>query len=76
MLVLSRKQKESVFINGNIVVTVLSIQGDKVRLGIDAPREMPVHRQEIHERIQNRDGPMVGIPVHVPLTFHSHAITR
>jgi carbon storage regulator len=58
MLVLSRKPDESVFINGNIVVTVLSIQGCKVRLGIDAPREMPVHRQEIHERIQNRDGPI------------------
>ena len=58
MLVLSRKQKESVFINENIVVTVLSIQGDKVRLGIEAPREMPVHRQEVHERIQNGDVPM------------------
>ena len=55
MLVLSRKPNESVFINENIVVTVLSIQGDKVRLGIEAPREMPVHRQEVHERIQNRD---------------------
>ena len=58
MLVLSRKQNESIFINKNIVVTVLSIQGDKVRLGIEAPREMPVHRNEVHERIQNRDGPI------------------
>ena len=58
MLVLSRKPDESVFISDNIVVTVLSIQGDKVRLGIEAPREMPVHRQEVHERIQNRDGPI------------------
>ena len=58
MLVLSRKQKESVFISDNVVVTVLSIQGDKVRLGIEAPRAMPVHRQEVHERIQNRDGPI------------------
>ena len=40
MLVLSRKQKESVFIDGNIVVTVLSIQGERVCLGIEAPREM------------------------------------
>ena len=46
MLVLSRKQNESIFIDDHIVVTVLSIQGDKVRIGIDAPREMPVHRQE------------------------------
>ena len=55
MLVLSRKPNESIFINENIVVTVLSIQGDKVRLGIEAPREMPVHRQEVYERIQNGD---------------------
>ena len=58
MLVLSRKSDESVFISDNIVVTVLSIQGDKVRLGIEAPREMPVHRREVYERIQNRDGPI------------------
>jgi carbon storage regulator len=59
MLVFSRKPNESVVINENVVVTVLSIQGDTVRLGIEAPREMPVHRQEVHERIQNRDIPMI-----------------
>jgi carbon storage regulator len=58
MLVLSRKQNESIFIDENILVTVLSIQGDRVQLGIEAPREMPVHRQEVHERIQYRDVPM------------------
>jgi carbon storage regulator len=58
MLVLNRKPNESVFINDNIVVTVVSVQGDKVRLGIEAPREMPVHRREVYERIQNRDGPI------------------
>ena len=52
MLVLSRKRKESIFINDNVIVTVLSIQGDRVQLGIEAPREVPVHRQEVHERIQ------------------------
>jgi carbon storage regulator len=52
MLVLSRKQKESVVINEHIVVTVPSIRGDKVRLGIEAPREMPVPHREVHERIQ------------------------
>ena len=75
MLVLSRKQNESIFIDDHIVVTVLSIHGDKVRLGIEAPREMPVHRKEVHERIQNRDGPMIGIPGPVPLTLHSLAVT-
>jgi carbon storage regulator len=58
MLVLSRKRNESVFINDNVVVTVLSVQGDKVQLGIDAPREMPVHRSEVHERIQKQKVPM------------------
>ena len=76
MLVLSRKQKESIFINGNIVVTVVGIRGDRVRLGIEAPREMPVHRRELYERIQNRDGPMIGIPGHVSLTLDSPAVTR
>ena len=59
MLVLSRKQKESIFINENVVVTVLSIQGGTVRLGIEAPREISVHRQEVHERIQNQDVPVL-----------------
>ena len=53
MLVLSRKQTESIFINGNVVVTVLSIQGDKVWLGIEAPTGMPVYRRELCERIWN-----------------------
>jgi carbon storage regulator len=73
MLVLSRKEKESVIIDEHIVVTVLSIQGDKVRLGIEAPREMPVHRMEVHDRIQNGDVPMIAIPDPVPLTLHSVA---
>ena len=55
MLVLSRKQTESIFINGNVVVTVLRIQGNQVRLGIEAPTGMPVHRREVHERIRSRD---------------------
>ena len=75
MLVLSRKLNESIFIDEHIVVTVVGIRGDRVRLGIEAPREMPVHRNEVHERIQNRDGPMTGIPGLVPLTLHSLAVT-
>ena len=64
MLVLSRKPKESVFINGNVVVTVLGIQGNRVRLGIEAPREMPVHRQEVYDAIQRemRTGQPTGRP--------------
>ena len=52
MLVLSRKKNESIKIADNITITVVEIRGDKVRLGIEAPREVPVHRQEVHEAIQ------------------------
>ena len=51
MLVLSRKKNESIIINNDITVTVVEIRGDKVRLGIVAPKEVPVHRQEVYEAI-------------------------
>jgi carbon storage regulator len=50
MLVLSRKQTESIVINDNIVVTVLGVRGNMVRLGVEAPREMPVLRSELDRR--------------------------
>ena len=52
MLVLSRKRGEMITIGNGVTVTVLSIQGDRVKLGIVAPAEVPVHRQEIHKRIE------------------------
>ena len=52
MLVLSRQRDESIMIGDNIVVTIVDIRGDKVRLGINAPSEIPVHRQEVYEAIQ------------------------
>jgi carbon storage regulator len=55
MLVLSRKLNESIVINENIVVTVLGVQGDRVRLGINAPGEIPVHRQELYEKMQSQE---------------------
>ena len=54
MLVLSRKKNESIIINDDITVTVVEIRGDKVRLGIDAPKEVTVHRREVYEAIQNQ----------------------
>jgi carbon storage regulator len=54
MLVLSRKKNESIIINDNITVTVIEIRGDKVRLGIEAPKEVTVHRREVYEAIQNQ----------------------
>lgn len=52
MLVLSRHRDESIIIGDNIVITVVDVRGDKVRLGIDAPTDIPVHRQEVYEAIQ------------------------
>ena len=52
MLVLSRKKNESIVIDEHIIITVVEVRGDKVRLGIQAPREIPIHRSEIHAAIQ------------------------
>jgi carbon storage regulator len=54
MLVLSRKKNECIIINDNITVTVIEIRGDKVRLGIEAPKHVTVHRREVYEAIQNQ----------------------
>ncbi len=56
MLVLSRKVNETIIINDNIVITVVDIRGDKVRLGIEAPKDVPVHRQEVYEAIKRAEG--------------------
>lgn len=55
MLVLSRQRDESIMIGDKVVITIVDIRGDKVRLGIEAPQEVPVHRQEVYEAIK-RDG--------------------
>jgi len=55
MLVLSRKRNECVVIDDNIRVIVVEIRGDKVRLGIEAPKEIPVHRQEVYDAIKRQE---------------------
>ena len=55
MLVLSRHRDESIMIGDDVVVTIVDIRGDKVRLGIDAPQHIPVHRQEVYEAIQREN---------------------
>lgn len=60
MLVLSRQRDESIIIGDNIVITVVDIRGDKVRLGIQAPTEIPVHRQEVYEAIQRENARAAG----------------
>ena len=54
MLVLSRKKNESIIINDNITVTVIEIRGEKVRIGIEAPKDVTVHRREVYDAIQNQ----------------------
>jgi carbon storage regulator len=51
MLVLTRRLNETIVINGNITITVVAVQGNKVRLGITAPPSVPVDRQEVHKRL-------------------------
>ena len=62
MLVLSRKKNESIVIDNNITITVVEIRGDKVRLGIVAPKEVPVHRQEVFDLIHSKNNEPAPTP--------------
>jgi carbon storage regulator len=55
MLILSRKPGESIVIDGRITVKIIRLEGDIVKLGIEAPREVPVHRQEVYDEIQRNN---------------------
>lgn len=72
MLVLSRKKNESIVINNDITVTVVEIRGDKVRLGIVAPREVPVHRQEVYDAIHGAQPSDADAPSLVVKSANSH----
>ena len=61
MLILTRKVGESVLIGDDISITVLSVRGNQVKLGVEAPKEVSVHREEIYKRIkQTKDEPYLG----------------
>ena len=55
MLALTRKKGESLVINNNIEVTVLEIRGDQIKIGISAPKEVPIYRKEVYLQIQNEN---------------------
>lgn len=69
MLVLSRKKNESIVINNDITIVVVEIRGDKVRLGVEAPKEVPVHRREVYDAIKRnaavQGGQLQGGPAEV-----------
>lgn len=73
MLVLSRKKNESIIINDDITVVVVEIRGDKVRLGIEAPKEVPVHRNEVYEAIRRHQSTQATLCTHsFPVGACSH----
>ena len=59
MLVLSRKRNQTIRIGDDIVITIVDIRGDKVRVGIEAPSNIPVHRSEIYDAIRAEAGPTI-----------------
>lgn len=54
MLVLSRRRDETIMIGNDVKITIVDIRGEKVRVGIEAPNEVPVHRQEVYDAIQRK----------------------
>ncbi|MCX4186237.1 carbon storage regulator CsrA [Methylophaga sp. OBS4] len=61
MLILTRRVGESLIIGDNVVVNVLGVKGNQVRIGVDAPKDVSVHREEIYDRIQaEKDHPNAG----------------
>lgn len=63
MLVLSRQRDETIMIGDEIEITVVDIRGDKVRLGISAPRQVQVHRKEVYEAIQRENTSATGVQI-------------
>ncbi len=61
MLVLSRQRDQTIMIGDDIEITVVDIRGDKVRLGINAPPEVPVHRKEVYEAIKRENRAAAGV---------------
>lgn len=61
MLALTRKKNEAIIINNNIEITILEVKGDQVKIGIAAPKEVPVYRKEVYVQIQNANKEAVSV---------------
>ena len=61
MLALSRKKNEAIVINNNIEITILEVKGDQVKIGISAPKEVPVYRKEVYIQIQEANREAVNV---------------
>jgi len=61
MLILTRRVGEALMIGKDIIVTVLSVNGNQIRIGIKAPKDIPVHREEVYERIEREERPGASI---------------
>lgn len=61
MLALSRKKNEALIINNNIEITILEIKGEQVKIGITAPKEIPIYRKEVYVQIQNENKASVDV---------------
>ncbi|HUZ06504.1 MAG TPA: carbon storage regulator CsrA [Candidatus Paceibacterota bacterium] len=75
MLILSRKSGESIVIDGNIRVQIMRVDGDVVKVGIEAPASVPVHRQEVYEEIQ-RNNQEALMQRRVPLPKIINAVSK
>jgi carbon storage regulator len=63
MLILTRRIGETLMIGGDVAITVLGVKGNQVRIGVKAPREIAVHREEIYDKIHHEDGTSSSDPV-------------
>lgn len=61
MLALTRKKGESLVVNNNIEITVLEIRGDQIKIGIQAPKDVPIYRKEVYLQIQKENEEAIGI---------------
>lgn len=71
MLVLTRKKDQSIIINEDIEITVLDVQGDQVRIGINAPRDISIHRKEVFMQISDENKKAASVNVNVGLELNN-----